>query len=54
MLRTIQQQANGPEPVRFILQSGDAVVNGRPVREAHLHDGDRIGIGPATLVFEAS
>jgi hypothetical protein len=30
------------------------LVNGRPVREAHLHDGDRIVIGPATLVFEAS
>ena len=30
------------------------LVNGRPVREAHLHDGDRIAIGPATLVFEAS
>ncbi len=30
------------------------LVNGRSVREAHLHDGDRIVIGPATLVFEAS
>jgi len=30
------------------------LVNGRSVREAHLHDGDRIAIGPATLVFEAS
>lgn len=33
MLRTIQAQANGPEPVRFILQSGDAVVNGRDPRQ---------------------
>ncbi len=30
------------------------LVNGRPVREAPLQDGDRIGIGPANLVFEAS
>jgi hypothetical protein len=29
MLRTIAAQARGPEPVKFILQSGDAVVNGR-------------------------
>jgi hypothetical protein len=29
-------------------------VNGRPVREALLHDGDRIAIGGATIVFEAS
>ncbi|MES2521860.1 MAG: metallophosphoesterase, partial [Gemmatimonadota bacterium] len=33
MLRTIQQQASGPEPVRFVLQSGDAVVNGRDARQ---------------------
>ena len=29
MLRRIATLRNGPEPVRFILQSGDAVVNGR-------------------------
>lgn len=29
MLRTINRQRSGPEPVRFVLQSGDAVVNGR-------------------------
>lgn len=29
MLRTITAQAAGPEPVKFVLQSGDAVVNGR-------------------------
>jgi len=29
MLRSIASLANGPDPVRFILQSGDAVVNGR-------------------------
>jgi hypothetical protein len=29
MLRTIAAMEKGPEPVRFILQSGDAVVNGR-------------------------
>jgi hypothetical protein len=29
-------------------------VNGEAVREAYLDDGDRIDIGPATLVFEAS
>ena len=29
MLRTIAALRDGPDPVRFILQSGDAVVNGR-------------------------
>ncbi|MEX2153871.1 MAG: metallophosphoesterase [Gemmatimonadaceae bacterium] len=29
MLRTIKAMQNGPDPVRFVLQSGDAVVNGR-------------------------
>jgi 3',5'-cyclic AMP phosphodiesterase CpdA len=33
MLRQIAQRANGPSPVRFILQSGDAVVNGRDPRQ---------------------
>lgn len=33
MLRTITAQANTPEPVRFILQSGDAVVNGRDAKQ---------------------
>ena len=33
MLRTIAQQANTAEPVRFILQSGDAVVNGRDAKQ---------------------
>jgi Calcineurin-like phosphoesterase len=28
MLRTIAAMASGPEPIRFVLQSGDAVVNG--------------------------
>jgi 3',5'-cyclic AMP phosphodiesterase CpdA len=29
MLRTIKSMEGGPDPVRFVLQSGDAVVNGR-------------------------
>lgn len=29
MLRSIESLRNGPDPVRFVLQSGDAVVNGR-------------------------
>jgi hypothetical protein len=29
MLRTVQRLSDGPDPVRFVLQSGDAVVNGR-------------------------
>lgn len=29
MLRTIAALSTGPDPVRFVLQSGDAVVNGR-------------------------
>ena len=29
MLRTIKRMEDGPEPIRFVLQSGDAVVNGR-------------------------
>ncbi len=33
MLRQIAQRANGPSPIRFILQSGDAVVNGRDPRQ---------------------
>lgn len=33
MLRTIGSLANGPDPVRFVLQSGDAVVNGRDPRQ---------------------
>ncbi len=33
MLRTIASLAKGPDPVRFILQSGDAVVNGREPRQ---------------------
>lgn len=33
MLRTIGARAAGPYPVRFILQSGDAVVNGRDARQ---------------------
>lgn len=33
MLRTIARQRTGPDPVRFVLQSGDAVVNGRNVAE---------------------
>jgi hypothetical protein len=33
MLRTISSMANGPDPVRFVLQSGDAVVNGRNPRQ---------------------
>jgi 3',5'-cyclic AMP phosphodiesterase CpdA len=33
MLRTIAAQANGQDPVRFVLQSGDAVVNGRDPRQ---------------------
>lgn len=33
MLRTIESLASGPDPVRFVLQSGDAVVNGRDPRQ---------------------
>ncbi len=33
MLRTITAMERGPEPVRFVLQSGDAVVNGRDPRQ---------------------
>ena len=33
MLRTIAAMANGPDPVRFVVQSGDAVVNGRDARQ---------------------
>ncbi len=33
MLRTIAALATGPDPVRFVLQSGDAVVNGRDARQ---------------------
>lgn len=33
MLLTIRQMANGPEPVKFVLQSGDAVVNGQDARQ---------------------
>jgi hypothetical protein len=29
MLRTIARMRNGPDPIRFVLQTGDAVVNGR-------------------------
>jgi len=33
MLRTIKTMEDGPEPVRFVLQSGDAVVNGRDPKQ---------------------
>lgn len=33
MLRTIATMERGPTPVRFVLQSGDAVVNGRDPRQ---------------------
>lgn len=33
MLRTIKAMEAGPEPVRFVLQSGDAVVNGRDPKQ---------------------
>jgi hypothetical protein len=33
MLRTIRSLENGPEPVQFVLQSGDAVVNGRDPKQ---------------------
>jgi hypothetical protein len=33
MLRAIERLKNGPDPVKFILQSGDAVVNGRNAAE---------------------
>ncbi len=33
MLRTIAQLSTGPDPVRFVLQSGDAVVNGQEARQ---------------------
>ncbi|MHB8839412.1 MAG: metallophosphoesterase family protein [Gemmatimonadaceae bacterium] len=33
MLRQIAQRADGPSPIRFVLQSGDAVVNGRDPRQ---------------------
>jgi hypothetical protein len=33
MLATIARMANGPEPVKFVVQSGDAVVNGRDAKQ---------------------
>jgi hypothetical protein len=33
MLRVIAARANGPSPIRFVLQSGDAVVNGRDPKQ---------------------
>jgi len=33
MVRTIKAMESGPDPVRFVLQSGDAVVNGRDPRQ---------------------
>ena len=33
MIRTIKRMETGPDPVRFVLQSGDAVVNGRDPRQ---------------------
>jgi hypothetical protein len=33
MLRTIKSMESGPDPVRFVLQSGDAVVNGRDPKQ---------------------
>ena len=33
MLRTIKSMESGPEPIRFVLQSGDAVVNGRDPKQ---------------------
>lgn len=33
MLRAIRALENGPDPVRFVLQSGDAVVNGRDPKQ---------------------
>lgn len=33
MLRSIERLKDGPDPVRFILQSGDAVVNGRDPKQ---------------------
>ena len=33
MLRTIASLAEGPDPIRFVLQSGDAVVNGRVAQQ---------------------
>jgi hypothetical protein len=33
MVRTIKSMANGPDAVKFVLQSGDAVVNGQDPRQ---------------------
>ena len=33
MVQTIKSMAKGPSPIRFVLQSGDAVVNGRDPRQ---------------------
>jgi hypothetical protein len=33
MVRTIESMKTGPDPVRFVLQSGDAVVNGRDPKQ---------------------
>jgi len=33
IVTTIKEMANGPDPVRFVLQSGDAVVDGRNPRQ---------------------
>ncbi len=33
MLKTIAARANGPDPIRFVLSSGDAVVDGRSAQQ---------------------
>lgn len=33
ILRVIAQRASGPSPIKFVLQSGDAVVNGRDPKQ---------------------
>lgn len=33
MLRTITRMERGPDPIKFVLQSGDAVVNGRDAKQ---------------------
>ena len=36
IVRTIKSMANGPDPVRFVLQSGDAVVSGSEARQLNV------------------
>lgn len=43
MLRTIASRANGPDPIRFVLSSGDAVVDGRSAQQWNASFVDVVG-----------